>query len=171
VARSPAAIAAKAGQRGWWHGLLHGWGRAAIAFCLGIVVTTGFVSNNAHMLGMHHMDAALPASYVGILSNDQGEAVLTAGSHRRGHTMKIKLLKPLAIPAGQVAKLWALPKDGAPVPITDVPASGDVLIQLDSTAEDIFFKVQKLAVSFEADPAAKAPTSPFVLSGHCVKFW
>jgi anti-sigma-K factor RskA len=170
-AAKEAAAAAAATQHSWWHGLLNGWGRSAVAFGLGAVLAVGVVANNPHMMGMHHMDASLPASYVGILSDEKGEAVLTAGSHRRGETMKIKMLKPLAIPAGKVAKLWALPKDGAPVPVADVPASGSVMIELTAPAEDIFSKVSTLAVSFESDVGAKAPSLPFVLSGHCVKFW
>jgi anti-sigma-K factor RskA len=162
-------------ERGWWQRLregLHGWGRPAIAFGLGAVLAFGLVQQNASMFGMHHMDASLPASYVGILSDAKGDAVLTAGSHRRGHTMTIKLLKPLVIPPGMVARMWALPMDnGAPMPITDVPASGNVTIHLNKPAEDMFFKVKLLAVSFETDPDAAKPASPFVLSGHCVKFW
>ncbi len=163
--------AAAAAGNSWWRGLIDGWGRSAIAFSLGAVLSVGMVSNNAHVFGMHHMDAALPASYFGILSDVGGQAVLTAGSHRHGETIKIKLLKPLAIPAGKVAILWALPANGAPIPIADVPASGSVMRGLDAHAEQVFLDVSKLAVSIESDPAAKAPSVPFVLSGHCVKFW
>jgi anti-sigma-K factor RskA len=165
---------ADAAKRGWWRGLaplFNGWGRSAVAFGLGIVLTTGFVTQNAHMFGLHHMDSSLPASYIGILSNDQGEAVLTAGSHRRGETIKIKLLKPLAIPSGDVARLWALSKDAAPVAITNVPAEGSVMVELGAPAEDIFAKVSRLGVTFESDPDAKAPRMPYVLMGYCVKFW
>lgn len=165
------AVAAAPAERGWWRGLLAGWGRPAIAFGLGAVLAVGFVDNNAHMFGMHHMDAALPASYIGILSDAQGEATLTVGSHRHGETMKIKVLKPFAIPDGKVAMLWALPQDGAPVALASVPASGDVMVRLNAHAEVLFRNVSKLAVSFESDPAAKAPSMPFSLSGHCVKFW
>jgi len=172
--RSAAAAVASKSPRGWWSrlsGALDGWGRAAVAFGLGVALTAGLVSQNAHVLGMHHMDAALPASYFGILADDQGEAVLTAGSHRRGKTIKIKLLKPLAIPLGSVARLWALPKEGTPVAIANVPASGAVIVDLDAPAEDIFAKVSRLGLTFESDPAASRPGMPFVLLGHCVKFW
>lgn len=163
--------AAEAEKRGWWRGLFDGWGRSAIAFGLGAVLTTGFVANNADMFGLHHMDASLPASYVGILNDADGDAMVTVGSHRHGETMKIKVLKPIPIPAGKVARLWALPKNGAPVPLADVPATGNIMVQLSGHAEEIFRTVSTLAVSFETDPAAKAPSSPFVISGHCVKFW
>ena len=170
--RTGAAVAdTRPTPRSWWHGLLGGWGRPAIGFCLGIALTSAFVSFNAPMLGMHHMDAALPASYVGILSDASGKAVLAAGSHRHGNTMKIKLFTPLSIPAGKVARLWALPVAGAPVAIAPVPAGGETMVHLSASAEALFANVPALAVTFEADPAATAPTLPYVLSGHCVKFW
>lgn len=160
---------------GWWQKLssaLAGWGRPAVAFALGAVLTVGFVTQNDQMFGMHHMNESLPASYIGILENAKGDAMLTAGSHRRGETMTVKLLKPLAIPPGMVARLWALPEaGGAPIPITNVPDQGHMLVQLKAPAEDVFAKVKLLAVSFESNPEAASPTSPFILSGHCVKFW
>ncbi|TFW19889.1 anti-sigma factor [Duganella callida] len=152
--------------------LLTGWMRPALGFALGAMLATVFVSQNAHMFGMHHMAASLPASYVGILDNANGEAVLTAGSHRRGETMTIKLLKPIVIPPGMVARLWAVPMDdGAPMPITNVPAEGRVMIQLKAPAEEVFARVKLLGVTFERDPEARSPNMPFVFSGHCVKFW
>lgn len=166
-----AAAAPAAPARNWWGSLAAGWLRPAIAFSLGMIATSLFVSANAPMFGLHHMDAALPASYVGILSDRQGNAILTAGSHRRGNTIKIKLLQPFAIPAGKVARLWALPRAGAPIPIADVPASGNVVVQLAAPAETLFSNVTTMAVSVESDPAAPAPTAPYMLSGHCVKFW
>lgn len=174
AARTGAAAAVadtRPAPRSWWHSLLDGWGRPAIGFCLGIALTGAFVSTNAPMLGMHHMDAALPASYVGILNDASGKAVLAAGSHRHGNTMKIKLFTQLSIPAGKVARLWALPAAGAPVAIATVPASGEAMVHLHVPAEVLFANVPDLAVTVEADPAATVPTPPYVLSGHCVKFW
>lgn len=172
AAKAAAATRATASATpGWWRGLFEGWGRPAVAFGLGAVLAVGLVTTNPRVLGMHHMDAALPASYIGILSDAQGDATLTVGSHRHGETMKIKVLKPIAIPSGKVAKLWALPTDGAPVPLANVPASGDIMVRLNGHAEVIFRHVSRLAVSFESDHAAKVPSMPFVLSGHCVKFW
>lgn len=173
---APQAAAAPATPQkaGWLQrldGLFGSLLKPALGFALGAVVAVGVVSENAHLFGMHHMSESIPASYVGLLTNDSGEAVLTAGSHRRGETMTVKLLKPLDIPPGKVARLWALPKDGAPVAVANVPASGSVKLHLGAPAEDIFFKVPKLGVTFETDPAATAPGAPFVLTGHCVKFW
>jgi len=141
-------------------------------FALGALVAVGIVNQQPHAFGMHQVSAALPASYVGILADDGGDAVLAIGSHRHGMTMKVKVLRPFAVPAGRVARLWGLPRDGgAPVAIGNVPAAGSATIELPVAAEDRFANVAKLGVTFEADPAAAAPTTPFVFAGHCVKFW
>ena len=88
--------------------------------------------------------------------------------------LTVKLLQPIVVPAGRVAQLWALPKDGsAAFPVGVVPASGSGTITLADTSEKLFFNVARLAVSLE--PAAAKPgdqpTAEFVLSGHCVKLW
>jgi anti-sigma-K factor RskA len=62
IAASTGAAPATAPARSWWRGWLDNWTRPALAFGLGIALTSIFVSTNAPMLGMHHMDAALPAS-------------------------------------------------------------------------------------------------------------
>lgn len=165
------AAPAPARLRSRWRTLLDSWARPAIAFGLGIALTSVVVVTNAPMLGMHQVDAALPASYVGILANAHGDAALAVGSHRHGNTMKIKVLHPLAIPPDKVALLWALPSSGAPVPIGRVPASGEAMAHLDASAETLFANVPSLAVSIESDPAARTPALPYLLSGHCVKFW
>lgn len=150
---------------------LRKWFKPALGFALGAVVATAFVSTNEHLFGMHHMSAALPASYVGILHDEAGQSRLTVGSHRRGETMTIRLLAPLAIPPGKVARLWALPAHGAPVPVTNVVIGANAPIALGAPAEDVFAGVARLALSFEEDPAAPLPTGPYVLSGPCVRFW
>ena len=150
---------------------LRNWCKPALGFALGALVATAFVSHNEHLFGMHHMSASLPASYVGILHDEAGKSRLTVGSHRRGETMTIRLLAPLAIPPGRVARLWALPAHGAPVPITNVVIGANAPIPLGGPAEDVFAGVARLAVSFEEDPAAPLPTGPYVLSGPCVRFW
>jgi len=60
----------------------------------------------------------------------------------------------VAIPAGSVAQLWALPKDGsAAFPVGVVPGSGTATVALADTSEKLFFDVSRLAVSIEAAPA------------------
>ena len=117
---------------------------------------------------------ALPQSYVGLLLDKTGKPTLVASSRRQGRQITVKLLQPLDIPAGKVAELWALPKDGAaPFPVGVIPAKGSAQVALPDTSEKLFFSVSQLAVSFETAPAkaGDAPSGAFVLIGHCVKVW
>ena len=76
------------------------------------------------------------------------------------------------MPAGQVARLWALPRDGAPFLVGEVPAKGSATLGLPDSAEKLFFTVARLGVTIEpAGGDARAPAGPFVASGHCVKLW
>jgi anti-sigma-K factor RskA len=117
---------------------------------------------------------ALPQSYVGLLLDKAGKPTLVASSRRQGRQLTVKLLQPLDIPAGKVAELWALPKDGgAPFPVGVIPAKGSAQIALPDASEKLFFSVSQLAVSFEPAPvnSGDAPSGAFALIGHCVKVW
>jgi anti-sigma-K factor RskA len=171
AARLNHRVAASTPVRPGWIARLRRWRAPALGFAFGAVVTMGFVSGNAHLFGMHHMSASLSASYVGILSDRAGTPVLTVGSHRHGETMTIRLRMPLVIPPGHVARLWALPANGLPVAIANVPANGMRMVGLPAPAEQVFATVSRLAVSFEADPETALPGAPFVLAGPCVKLW
>ena len=117
---------------------------------------------------------ALPQSYVGLLLDKAGKPTLVASSRRHGRQLTVKLLQPLDIPAGKVAELWALPKDGgAPFAVGVVPAKGSAQIALPDASEKLFFGVSQLAVSYEPAPvkAGDTPSGDFALIGHCVKVW
>src|SRR5215216_1816026 len=81
-------------------------------------------------LGLETRSDALPQSYVGLLVSDAGQATLLASSRRHGRSITVKLLQPLQVPDGQVARLWALPRDGAPFLVGLVPARGSATIAL-----------------------------------------
>jgi anti-sigma-K factor RskA len=140
----------------------------------GVLLCVAVLRVQPGLLGMEPLIDGLPASYVGLLIDNQGRPTALASSRRQGKQLTVKLLQPLEVPAGQVAQLWALPKDGsAPVPVAVVPGSGSATLALSDTSEKLFFKVSRLAVSFEATPAklGDKPSTDFVLSGHCVKLW
>jgi anti-sigma-K factor RskA len=114
----------------------------------------------------------LPQSYVGLLTDAEGRPVLLAGSTRHGTRLSIKLLRPLEVPPGQVARLWALPADGhAPFAVGVLPASGKAVVTLSASAEALLSKVPRLGVTFEPDTSGSTPREPFIISGHCVKMW
>ncbi|MFM2397889.1 MAG: hypothetical protein RL341_46 [Pseudomonadota bacterium] len=118
----------------------------------------------------------LPQSYVGLLLDDTGAPAVLASSVRQGKTLTLKMLKPVAAPAGTQLVLWALPTEGAPFKVGVIPpgipvrASGT--IELADSSEKLFAKVPKLMVTAEpANPVPAAPSTPPLLSGHCVKLW
>jgi anti-sigma-K factor RskA len=126
------------------------------------------------LIGMEPRTDTLPQSYVGLLSDSAGRPTLLASSRRQGRVLTVKLLQPLLVPGGRVAQLWALPKDGGPAfPVGVVPGSGSATIALTDTSDRLFFNVGRLAVTLEPAPAkpSDAPSTEFVLIGHCVKLW
>ncbi|OGB21546.1 MAG: hypothetical protein A3I66_00235 [Burkholderiales bacterium RIFCSPLOWO2_02_FULL_57_36] len=145
--------------------------KPALGLFFGIVMTLGVMHQAPGTFGLQHKSSTLAASYVGLLTDSTGAPAVAASSLRRGEILSIKVLKPLAIPKHHVAQLWALPKDGKPIPIGVIPGDGKADIRLSAAAEEIFANVPKLAVSFEPTGAVKVPGSDFVLSGHCIKIW
>jgi anti-sigma-K factor RskA len=156
------------------------WSRLAALFAprvlggalAGVLAATVVLQLEPQWLGMESRSDALPQSYVGLLVNDAGQPTLLASSRRHGRAITVKLLQPLAVPQGQVARLWALPREGQPFLVGMVPARGSATIALVDSAEKLFFNVGRLALTIEpvAD-GATAPSGPFVASGHCVKLW
>ena len=138
----------------------------------GVLVATVVFQLQPQWVGMESRSEALPQSYVGLLVNDAGQPTLLASSRRHGRAITVKLLQPLVVPQGQVARLWALPREGQPFLVGMVPARGSATIALVDSAEKLFSNVGRLALTIEpvADGAA-APSGPFVASGHCVKLW
>lgn len=148
------------------------WLKPAFAFSLGVVLAAGLIHQMPQLIHMQASSNVLAASYVGLLTDAAGAPAVAASSLRHGKILSIKVLRPLHIPAGRVAQLWALPTDGAPVPVGVIPANEKTAqLRLTAPAEEIFAKVPRLAVSYELAPMAKAPTGDFVLSGHCIKIW
>jgi anti-sigma-K factor RskA len=156
----------------WLWGLLSV--RALGGVLAGVLVGAVLLRLQPGLIGMEPQSEVLPQSYVGLLIDSAGKPTVLASSRRHGKVMTVKLLQPVAIPAGSVAQLWALPADGgAAFPVGVVPGSGTASVALTDTSEKLFFKVSRLAVSIEAAPAKTGdkPSGDFVLSGHCVKLW
>ena len=155
----------------WWRQLFSG--RVLGGALAGLLMATVVLRQQPGWVGLEPAQEALPQSYVGLLVDADGKPTVLASSRRHGRTLTVKMLQPLVIPPGRVAQLWALPKDGsAPFPVGTVPAKGAATLALADDAEKLFFGVSRLAVSFEAAPAAAgARPGEFMASGHCVKLW
>jgi len=166
----PATAAAAPPRRGWLGGILSG--RSLGGALAGLLLAVVVLREQPGLAGLEPARETLPASYVGLLLDEAGKPTLLASSRRHGKVLAVKMLQPIQIPAGQVATLWALPKDGAAAfRVGVVPAQGNATLPLPAPAEKLFFGVSRLAVTYEADANATAPAPAFVLSGHCVKLW
>jgi len=138
----------------------------------GVLMATVVLKLQPQWLELEARSEALPQSYVGLLINDAGQPTLLASSRRHGRSITVKLLQPLQVPEGQVARLWALPREGSPFLVGLVPERGSAAIALTDSAEKLFFNVGRLALTIDPVAAgAAAPSSPFVAIGHCVKLW
>jgi anti-sigma-K factor RskA len=164
--------AAAPARQPWWRALfgLGGLGSVLAGMLLAVVV----LRQQPDWVGLEPYREGLPASYVGLLTDDAGRPAVLASSRRHGRQLTVKLLQPLAVPPGRVAQLWALPKGGgAPVPLGVVPGQGSATLTLPAPSEQLFFGTERLAVSLEASAVAAGatPAAPFVASGFCVKLW
>lgn len=161
----------------WWQALWNG--RSLGGALAGALLCVLVLRLQPGWVGLEPTADGLPASYVGLLLDGAGKPTVLASSRRHGRQLSVKLLQPLAVPPGRVAQLWALPRGGgAPLPVGVVPLAAlkpgsSVSVSLPESSEALFFKVDRLAISLEAAPAAAgaAPTADFVLSGHCVMLW
>ncbi len=170
---APPASAAReiGGWRSWWKPLA--------GFAFGALLTSGIVlvapERFISLDGLAQREQSLPQSYVGLLTNAQGEPVVLASSTRHGTRMSVKFLRPIELPAGKVLQLWAMPRDAAPFALgrfgTAKPP-GKVEFELAASSEKLLSNVPRLVVTVEdaAAPSPPLPTSE-VLSGHCVKLW
>jgi anti-sigma-K factor RskA len=170
----PAAAPAAAASGAWhWLSVLFS-GRTLGGALAGALLCVLLLRGQPGLIGAEPQLDALPASYVGLLLDPAGKPTLLASSRRQGRLLNLKMLQPIAVPSGQVAQLWALPKDGsAPFPLGTVPGQGAARITLPDVSEKLFFNVSQLAVSLEPAPARSGdkPSGAYTLIGHCVKLW
>jgi anti-sigma-K factor RskA len=113
----------------------------------------------------------LPQSYVGLLTDAQGNGKLLVSSLRHGKTMTVKVIGPITPPTSGKLVLWAVPASGAAFAIGTVPTTGSAVSMLPDTSEKLLSKVSKLVVTLETDAAPAAPSGAVVFSGNCAKLW
>ena len=174
-ARIASTAAGRRARHSWWSSL---W-KPALGFAFGAALTFGLVQLMpgafVSLDGLAQREQALPQSYVGLLLDREGLPTLLISSTRHGTRVTVKSLRPVAVPAGKVAQVWALPKEGAPFAIgVAIPTKppGNTSFEMSATSEKLLANVTRLAVSFEDAPVRPGATpSEFVLTGHCVKLW
>jgi len=82
----------------------------------------------------------LPASYVGLLTDGQGNGNICAGSLRHGKTMTVKVIGAVPTPTTGHLAPWAFPTDGPAFAVSVVPTSGSAVSTLPDTSENFFPK-------------------------------
>ncbi|MBI2769933.1 MAG: anti-sigma factor [Burkholderiales bacterium] len=112
----------------------------------------------------------LPSSYVGLLTDAQGNGKLLVSSLRHGRTMTVKVIGPITPPSQGRLVLWAVPADGPAFVLGDVPARGTGVSTMPDTSEKLLAKVGKLLVTQETSAAPTAPGT-VIYSGNCAKLW
>lgn len=168
------AAAPAAGPLRWLRNLLSA--KAWAGALAGVLLCAVVLRLQPGLVGLEERTDALPASYVGLLLDNGGRPTLLANSRRHGKQLTVKVLQPVAVPAGQIAQLWAVTKEGDPFPVAALPAlppQGSVVLTLPDTSEKLFSNVPRLMVTFQpaiAQPGDKPAVDP-VLAGHCVKLW
>jgi anti-sigma-K factor RskA len=165
----PQATATKAR---WW--LPAGWGLGGVA-AGALAAFAFFMSAPALFLTADQLalraGGRLPQSYVGLLTDAQGNGKLLVSSLRHGRVMTVKAIGPIdAPPAGQHLVLWAVPAEGAPFVLGEVPTRGSAVSQLPDTSEKLLSKVSKLVVTLESTASPATPGTA-VFSGNCAKLW
>lgn len=113
----------------------------------------------------------LPQSYVGLLTDAQGNGKLLVSSLRHGKTLTVKVIGPITAPASGTLVLWAVPASSPAFVLGPVPASGSAVSLLPDTSEKLLSKVSKLVVTLETSSAPVSPSAPVLFSGNCAKLW
>jgi anti-sigma-K factor RskA len=117
----------------------------------------------------------LPQSYVGVLTDPQGNGRLLVSSLRHGKTVTLKVIGKGDLGADAAPlELWALPptevNGGKPFLLAKVPVKGTGIALLPDTSEKLLSKISKLAVTQTNTSQPGAP-GELVLSGNCAKLW
>jgi anti-sigma-K factor RskA len=168
---APGRKGARAGGRSaaaWF-----GWpGLAGLA--AGVLLFGAFMQWRPQSLDMERLSAHAPASYVGVLSDDKGHALLSTIARRHGRVLTVRLLRPVPLGQDEVLTVWAW-TDTDPTPhrvAAWAQSSGTSDMALPTEAETMLAKMTHLGLSREpaAVPPAR-PTMPLLAQGPCAKVW
>ena len=171
--RAPASAGDARGRRASG-GALAGWLRWPVGLVAGALLSWSVLVLRPQAFDLEPASGAAPASYVGVLQDAQGHALLATTARRHGNVLTVRLLRPVPIAPGHALTVWAW-NDADPTPRrvgswTTAGATGTV--PLAAPAETLLGKMTHLGLSDEADSATPAaPTPPFIAEGACAKVW
>lgn len=160
----------------WWkpaHWGLSGF-VAGVCMCTAALLTAPTLLFTADQIALRTGEK-LPQSYVGVLTDAQGNGRLLVSSLRYGRTVIMKVIGTGELGSVQEPlQLWALPpadvNEGKPFLVGTVPVKGSVQAVLPDTSEKLLAKITKLSVN-KVNTAQPATPGDLVLSGNCAKLW
>jgi anti-sigma-K factor RskA len=141
---------------------------AALAFAVFTIVPLLQKMNAPQVATM----GGLPQSYVAVLSGADSQGAMLVSSPRHSKALSVKVLAAVALAPNQELRLWALPKEGAPIALGVIPANGKAELAISGTAEEVLGKIPFLGVTIEEKGAQTAALpEKFAYRGPCVKLW
>ena len=150
-----------------------GWLRWPIGLVAGAALLWAAVALRPQMFGMEPLSGAAPASYVGVLQDAQGHALLATTARRHGLVLTVRLLRPITPAPGHALTIWAW-NDSDPTPrrVGSWTSGQTAGITLPVQAETLLGTMTHLGLSSETATAVPdAPTRPFIAEGPCAKVW
>lgn len=147
---------------------------AGVALSAATLFTAPTLFMSADQIAMRSGEK-LPQSYVGVLTDTQGNGRLLVSSLRHGKTVTLKVISKgdLGNDAAPL-QLWALPppdvNGGKPFLLATVPVKGSGTAFLPDTSEKLLSKVSKLSVT-QINAASPGTPGEVVLTGNCAKLW
>ena len=168
-----AAPAGAGAQAARGRGSAAGWLRWPIGLVAGASLLWATLAWRPQTFGVEPLSGVAPASYVGVLQDPQGRALLATSARRHGLVLTVRLLRPVALAPGQALTIWAW-NEGDPTPrrVGDWTAGPTAQIALPAQAEALLGSMTHLGVSLEPVAAVPArPSGPFIAEGPCAKVW
>ena len=150
-----------------------GWLRWPVTLAMGALALWAALALRPQTFGVEPLSGAAPASYVGVLQDPQGHALLATTARRHGLVLTVRLLRPLASTPGRSLTIWAWnDTDTTPRRIGQWTAGQTAEIALPGQAETLLGSMTHLGLSSEPVSAVPAaPTRPFIAEGPCAKVW
>ena len=172
--RAPAAVGAGGARAPRGAGASGaGWLRWPIGLVAGALLLWTLLALRPQTFGMEPLSDAAPASYVGVLQDAQGHALLATTARRHGLVLTVRLLRPITPAPGHALTIWAWnDSDTTPRRVGSWTSGQTAGITLPVQAETLLGTMTHLGLSSETATAVPdAPTRPFIAEGPCAKVW
>ena len=150
-----------------------GWLRWPLGLAAGALMLWSALALRPQTFGMEPLSGATPASYVGVLQDPQGHALLATTARRHGLVLTVRLLRPVTSAPGHSLTIWAWnDTDTTPRRVGQWTTGQTAEIALPGQAETLLGDMTHLGLSSEVASAVPAtPTRPLVAEGPCAKVW